>query len=268
MAAVGLVALAVAAATVTAPPAKPPPPGPSPQQPLPPLLHVDWQLLPPLPAGVEDQDGGFVDATTLVYAFGLSAASYPGCLNTSWSINISDPARKWVALPPVPAAPRQGVSATVIDGVVYFYGGFNNAWAKQGAVARTSPDAVRLSRGRDSTTWSWEAAAPPPFPVGYPGVVSIGSKLYLFGGSFDETLVAGAATPPFIGAMLHVMDTADPHPRWVRLAEFPGTPRTSSLTPADGKLYVLGGTTGADVGWVGSHVEGLNVVDCWCYDPA
>ena len=43
-----------------------PRPGPSAAQPLPPLLHIDWSLLPPMPAGVEGQSGGFVDSTTLV----------------------------------------------------------------------------------------------------------------------------------------------------------------------------------------------------------
>ena len=162
-----------------------PRPGPSAAQPLPPLLHIDWSLLPPMPAGVEGQSGGFVDSTTLVrhqspthqrpdgclatcvcrqvYAFGLSHKSYPGCLNTSYFLDISQPParRAWRPLPPVNAPPRQSVSATTVGGDAYFVGGFDNRWQEQGARQRTSGDAVRLSRDA-AGGWRWEPTLPPP----------------------------------------------------------------------------------------------------------
>ena len=64
------------------PPALPPPLDPA----LQPLLKIDWELLYPLAVGVEDNDGGWYDDSTLVTAFGLSKHSYPGCVNTAYSI--------------------------------------------------------------------------------------------------------------------------------------------------------------------------------------
>ena len=91
----------------------------------------------------------------------------------------------------------------------------------------------------------------------------------MFGGGYNETFAAAAATPPFIGALLHVWDTAEGSAAgWRRLAECPGTPRSNpAFVPVDGKLYLIGGSVGADVGWEGAHVEGINVVDNWVYDP-
>ena len=87
----------------------PPPPLPPPlHPPLRPLLHIEWSLLPPLPIGVEDNDGGFVDDETLVVSFGLSGHSYPGCVNSSWAINVTaSSSQKWKPLPNAPASSRQ-----------------------------------------------------------------------------------------------------------------------------------------------------------------
>lgn len=235
----------------------PPPPQPPPlSPPLQAILKIEWVLLPPLPVGVEDNDGGFIDEHTLTVAMGLSGHSYPGCVNNTYAINISqyfwDPHRwqtSWQQLPASPAPPRQEVAATVVDGSVIYCGGFNNAWQAQGLKQRTQSDMWRLSRSAASSgQFAWEQLPVAlPYPIDGHQLATIDSKIYLFGGDFDE----GKQVPPWVGSMLHVLDTRNVSAGWRRLCDCPGSMKVgASLTPAAGKLYSIGG--GADA---------------WVYDP-
>ena len=78
-------------ATPRVPPPLPPPLNP----PLQAMIKVDWELMAPLPVGVEDNDGGWVDDSTVITGFGLSKKSYPGCVSTAYSLNTSDARATW-----------------------------------------------------------------------------------------------------------------------------------------------------------------------------
>lgn len=233
--------------------ARAPPLPPPLTPPLQPMLSISWKLLPPFPGGAEDNDGGFVDADTLVTAFGLSKASYPGCINTSYAINVSQPNARWQTLPTAPGFPRQEEAASRMpDGSIVYTGGFNNAWKAQGAPQRTYADAYRLFR-TSGDGFQWERLPVGlPFPVNGHGLASIGSKLYLSGGNFDEN-----EDLQTYGSMLHVLDTSNLTAGWRRLPDCPGTPRVGhSLTPVQGKLFVLGG-----------DARSGPAEDCWKFDP-
>jgi hypothetical protein len=192
---------AAAADRATAAPPLPPPLKP----PLKPLVRVEWELLANLPVGVEDNDGGFLDDDTLVVrlalpflyplwdgvciegglsrqtGFGLSKASYPGCVSTAFALNVSQPGAQWEALPAPPAKPRQEEAATVVSGVhgpeVWFCGGFNNDWKKQGNKQRTMDDMYRLYRDTSvyPAAWRWEQLPLSlPFPVDGHSIAAIG----------------------------------------------------------------------------------------------
>ena len=186
------------------PPPPPPPPGPQPppsshhppalppplDPPLQPMLKIDWELLYPLAVGVEDNDGGFLDDSTLVTAFGLSKHSYPGCVATAYSYNISDPLAKWEELPVPPVPPRQEEAATIVAGPngneVWYCGGFNNDWQKQGNKQRTMDDMLRLYRD-ESGSWKWEVLPLKlPHPVDGHAVAAIDHLLFVFGGDLNE----------------------------------------------------------------------------------
>jgi hypothetical protein len=70
--------------------------GPRPKQAdLPVMVHIDWQRAPDIPkqgstkSGFQDSDGGWLDGTTVLTAFGYSSGGVPGFLNTAWILNSS-----------------------------------------------------------------------------------------------------------------------------------------------------------------------------------
>ena len=69
---------------------------PSPRLPggklMPTTLHIDWELLPPMPVGTEGNSGGFFDKETLVFVFGLGPL-YPKPSMDAFAINVSAPNR-------------------------------------------------------------------------------------------------------------------------------------------------------------------------------
>ncbi len=233
---------------------KPPPTSPRGAPPLPPpldppleaLIEIDWELLYPLPVGVEDNDGGWVDDSTVVTGFGLSKHSYPGCVSTAYSYNVSDPLAKWQELPIPPVAPRQEEAATIVTSAnggseVWYCGGFNNDWKAQGNKQRTMDDMLRLYRDGPTTSWKWEVLPIKlPYPLDGHAVAAIGHLLYLFGGDLNE----GSDTPPGVGKMLHVLDTRNLSFGWKRLTDCPGHSKSGvALAPVQGKLFVLGSSS-------------------------
>ena len=233
------------------PPPSPPAPGHHPVPPLPPplspplkpLLRIEWQLLPWLPMGVEDNDGGWIDADTLVTAFGLSQRG--PCVSTAYAINVSEPAPQWRELPSCPGAPRQEEAGSIVNGKLWYGGGFQAGGHCGPKKSTTLDDMWTLSHTRDDWVWEPQPGARLPFPICCFALATIGDKLYLFGGSFDE----GQDKPPNVHAMLHVLDTNNIIAGWKRLPDCPGTGGGGILAPAGGKLHVMG------------------AIDSWRYDP-
>ena len=222
------------------------PPLPPPlDPPLDALIKIDWELLYPLPVGVEDNDGGWVDDSTVVTGFGLSKHSYPGCVSTAYSYNVSNPLAKWEELPIPPVAPRQEEAATIVTGAsgseVWYCGGFNNDWKAQGNQQRTMDDILRLYRDTPTASWKWEVLQLKlPFPLDGHAIAAIDQLLYLFGGDFNE----GSDIPEGVGKMLHVLDTRNVSGGWKRLSDSPGHGKScAALAPVGGKLFVLGSSS-------------------------
>ena len=75
--------------------AGPPAPARLKQADLPVMVHIDWQRAPDIPkqgstkSGFQDSDGGWLDDTTVLTAFGYSSGGIPGFLNTAWVLNSS-----------------------------------------------------------------------------------------------------------------------------------------------------------------------------------
>jgi polygalacturonase len=233
---------------------------------LPRLLSIDWRLLPPFPGGAEDNDGAFIDSRTLVTAFGLSRASYPGSLNSSWALDVDAASPAWRPLPPAGVPPRSMQACAMAAGSLWCFGGLNNNWRAQGGPSRTMKDGCRLTRGANTFGWVWEPAPALPYAVEGHGLAAVGNKLYLVGGQVDEGLVGPGAKLPNVGSKLLVLDTTRPEGGWVELPSLPGTPRCGvSVTAVAGKIYVLGGLTTSDVA---PAKRTALVADCWVYDPA
>ena len=144
-------------------------------------------------------------------------------------------------MPPVP--PRQEEAATIVPGAngydeVWYCGGFNNDWQKQGNKQRTMDDMLRLHRTGPTTSWQWEVLPLKlPFPLDGHSIAAIGHLLYLYGGDFNE----GSDVPVGVGKMLHVLDTRNLSSGWTRLRDSPGHGKSGMvLSPVGDQLFVLG----------------------------
>ena len=186
---------------------------------------------------MEDNDGGWVDDDTLVTAFGLSQRG--PCVSTAFSINVSESPAQWRELPSCPGAPRQEQAASIVGGTFWYGGGFQAGGHCGPTKSTTLDDMWTLSRKRDDWVWEPQPGARLPFPLCCFALATVGDKLYLFGGSFNE----GQDKPPGVQKMLHVLDTKDISAGWRRLPDCPGTDFGGVLAPAGGNLYALGAIT-------------------------
>lgn len=239
-----------------------------PQQVVPRMLQIDWSAGPPMPQGMQDNQlsrvgdwivstGGFCSGKDK----DAKPGKYPrGFLNKVWALNLRQEASGWVALPDLPAAPRQGMSGVGIQNDVYAWGGFSY----------TAPYAYRkgyrLSHRRGN--WKWESLPDFPWPIVWGATCSVDFRIYVLGGTDYDAKGFYTATDrnghtAGMGARLMVFDTEKPEDGWQERTRCPGTPRTlAGAASVEGKIYILGGlavetTTGALT----------NVVDCWRYDP-
>ena len=244
----------------------PPPSASAMSPPLRPMLHIDWRRLPDFPkqgpvspSGLEASNGGWVDDDCVVAAFGYPAGGAAAFQNTAWLLNTSSAAgasNNWTRLPDAPVCGRQDVGAAVIDGAIFFVGGFSYS------APFTYNDTLKLSRAANGS-WEWQVLPDFPYPVdSYSGVVAVGTKLYLMGGAV-YTAAKGAAGfyVNQTGTRLYSLDTADPAGGWVPLPSVPGSPRwVQSVSSVGLDIVVIGGATGANP----SHAV-TTVVDNWKY---
>ena len=156
---------------------------------LPAMLNIEWRQLPDLPKfgpldldqGFQDSDGGWIDNTTLVTAFGYSGGGLGGFRNSSFAFDLDAPERGWQRLPDAPVSGRQEVSATVVNGSLYFLGGFSYR------APFTYRDFLMLRRDA-ADRWAWTQMPDFPYAVQSAGVASIGSTIYAFGGCDYDSL--------------------------------------------------------------------------------
>ena len=240
------------------------------QDQLPPMLEIVWSRGPNLPQGFQDSTAGIV-GDTLVTAGGFCAGrkdvpgkvdKYPrGFLNKAWGLRLSTLQAGWFRLPEFPLEGRQGLAGVVVGGKLYAWGGVNYT------APFTYGQGLRLSR--EGKSWVWERLPDLPTPVAWPGICTLGSKIYTLGGAdYDSqrfhTRADRSGARPRLGARFWVIDTAHVELGWKRLPDCPGTPRfTPAMAAAGGKVYLIGGASGDD------HPGRTycTVVDNWIYDP-
>ena len=247
--------------------AVPPSPEPQSQEVLPQIFEIQWSAAPPMPQGMQDNDGGVID-NFLVMAVGFCHGQgneqkpgvYPrGFLKKTWALNLDNEAEGWIDLSDFPGAARQETVGMSVNNEIYLWGGFSY----------TDPfcysDGYKLSH-RDGQ-WQWSPLPDLLRPVSVGSVTAVGSKIYLIGGmDYDarEYYVSTDRTGEVkrFGARIYVFDTASPDDGWSELTPCPGTPRMmSAVASFDQQIYVIGGYAVDENG--GRH----SVVDSWRYDP-
>jgi hypothetical protein len=248
------------------------------------MLRIDWRLGPPYPMGIQDNSVGVVDGK-IVSAGGFSRhpkdilQTHPdifggepsGFTNATFIFDPRNEAAGWTRIADRPGVPRQGAGTAVVGDEMWTFGGFSY----------TEPlcfrDVCRLRQVQGDWVWETMDACPLPWPMCWPGVAVIGTKVYLIGGvdyfqpegeeGPDLHTEAGREGNP-VGNAVWVLDTAALDQGWQRLADLPGTARgLGGVGVVGGKIYVLGGFHGA----LHKSPEGrtyFNVVDSWVYNPA
>ena len=246
----------------------PPSPRPQAQRELPRMLSIDWSTAPPLPRGMQDNDGGIIDRFLVMvggFCHGVDDDWKPGkyeraFLRDAYALDLRDEASGWRRIPDFPAGGRQEMYAATVDDEIHYWGGFNYT------APFTYRDGYKLSRVDGE--WRWTRLPDLPRPGGAGNAVAIGAKIYLLGGmDYDakryHVWTDRAGGTDRLGSRLYVFDTRDAATGWSELEPCPGTPRMmSGLAAVDGKLWVVGG--------YGVDREGAArcVVDSWRYDPA
>ena len=236
-------------------------PEPQPPETLPQMIECTWSAAPPLPYGVQDNDGGIIDNHLIMVGGFCGGSDYEwkprkyirGFFKEAYALDLDNEKQGWFRIDNFPGIARQEMQAATVNNEIYIWGGFSYT------PPYTFKDGYKLSHDNTSGRWHWNRLPDLPWGISTGGVCAIGSKVYIFGGGdYDsikftwETNVAG--TIERFGARLLAFDTAQPEAGWKELAQCPGTTRMQAGTAAvDGKIYIIGGFAGS--------------VDSWRYDP-
>lgn len=239
---------------------------PQPQESLRQLLQITWSAAPPMPQGMQDNDGGLI-GNYLVMACGFchgrdddwKPGVYPrGFLDKVWALDLKDEDAGWVRLPDFPGAPRQEMQGVSVNDEVYLWGGFSYS------APYAYRDGYKLSRQGEQ--WVWSELPSLPWPLSCGGICAHGAQIYLFGGAdYDGeqfcSLADRTSRITRLGSRLLRFDTRKPGEGWQEVSQCPGTPRVAPGMAAVGDtLYLIGGD-------LIDPPEACTVVDSWSFVP-
>ncbi len=213
-----------------------------------------WVKLAPFPDPAEELFG--VAAGGKMYVMGGLA---PGWKPRGLVYEYDSAANKWSKKKPM-ARSSHHVAITELNGKIYAFGGF--VPPQSGPPAWVPIDNVWEY---DPAADSWKELAPMPTKRGSPVAAVVGGKIYVIGG---VTTAPGAKEPIVHPTRPHItigtVEEYDPATNSWRARTPMPTPRNhAGVGVVNGKLYVIGGRTGA--GFI-SIATNTNVVEE--YDPA
>jgi len=185
------------------------------------IVDIRWRLGPEMP---ELRKGGCATVLneTIISAFGMRQPW--GEMETVYVFNPQT--QLWQRAPDAPVG-QCYVQGTECGSAFYAIGG-------RGALqrGRVHPACFRLS-ARDGAT-TWQRVADLNESRGWAPSASVGTKLFVFGGS------QGGHGPTL--SSVEMLDTAAQQPGWVKVADLPGRSRGwSGAASVGGSLYHLGG---------------------------
>ena len=151
------------------------------------------------------------------------------------AVHAFDPVKEqWHKLPDAPS-PFGYAASVVLNNKLFVMGGFTGE--------QINSNIYTLEKR--SGTYAWKVFGAMPANRLFAGAVSIGTSIYLLGGTekFEPYDPSGTCcTSRTAVRTLLTLDTAAPEPRWRSLASFPGSPRWLFALETDGKsLWMFGG---------------------------
>ncbi|MGI9454964.1 MAG: hypothetical protein ACR2NU_00285, partial [Aeoliella sp.] len=213
--------------------AAPPTPQPQPQESLQQIFEIEWSAAPPMPQGMQDNDGGVID-NFLVMAGGFchgldddwKPGKYPrGFLKKAWALNLEDESKGWINLPDFPGSARQEMYGIAVNNEIYLWGGFNY----------TKPFCYRdgYKLARKDGQWNWTELPQLPRACAAGSLAAVESNIYIIGGmDYDsERYYVWSDRENEIdrfGSRLYRFNVENPQDGWRELAACPGTPRMMS----------------------------------------
>ncbi|MBZ0282793.1 MAG: hypothetical protein K8L97_18790 [Anaerolineae bacterium] len=134
---------------------------------------------------------------------------------------------------------RAETAATSLGERIYVAGGMVSPWV-----------ATAIHEIYDTTTNTWQSAAPMPIAINHSGVASALGRIYVTGGY--DVIGKMVDAKPDIAQGWYYDPEAD---SWTEIAPMPSPRAAHAMVNIEDKLYVVGGT-------------GAGALEVWVYDPA
>jgi len=211
-----------------------------------------WVKLAPFPEPAEEVYGAAVGGK--MYVLGGLA---PGWKPRGLVFEYAAATNTWAKKKPMPL-PAHHLAVVELNGKIYVFGGF--------VPPQSGPPAwvpIDNAWEYDPAADSWKALAPMPTKRGSAVAAAVGGKIYVIGGG---TTSPGAKEPSIHPARPHLavgtVEEYDPATNgWRARAPMP-TPRNhAGVGVVGGKIYVIGGRTGAAFISVGTNVDVVEEYD-------
>jgi N-acetylneuraminic acid mutarotase len=199
------------------------------------LLH--WAKSAPMPEPRSGYAAGILDGKLII-----AGGTYWEGTKGNWTKKVFTPVthafdpvqEHWEKLPDAPT-PFGYSASTVIKNKLFVFGGYTGR--------KVNSDIYTLEK--DSNRYIWKNFGPMPASRLFAGAVSVGSSIYLLGGTerFEPYDKSGTCcTSRSAVNTLLTFDTATAKPQWRPLSPFPGSPRWLFALETDQEsLWVFGG---------------------------
>lgn len=198
-----------------------------------------WSLIAAYPIGKEITHQGVALVDDNIWLIGGRAVDAYGPVSSQVLIyNI--PTNTWSNGPELinpatgKAFPIGAGGYAVLGRTIHVFGGFGPTICEDQATLHLTIDVDKYMANRDGVTWE-NKLAPMPIPRNHISYVTLGGKVYAFGGQFKHD--CGAVDQIYC----HVYDSATD--KWTRLTDLP-KPRShaeAATFAIDGKMYLAGG---------------------------
>ena len=130
-------------------------PTPQPQETLPQMIHCTWSAAPPLPYGVQDNDGGIIDNHLIMVGGACGGADFTwkprkyvrGFFKEAYALDLDNEKQGWFRIDNFPGIARQEMQGATVNNEIYIWGGFSYT------APYTFKDGYKLRHDKESGRW-------------------------------------------------------------------------------------------------------------------